>query len=209
MRKPLLLEYLNAGLPQDNEEIRILVKSEKGFNAAKDLDLASIRFGANDAVNYGAGSKILRTEKTKGGLILIFDSKGHQLKQDEFAPKLLGKNKKGGLVFGYTRVPWAQYEKGILSARKPIIKSENAQSHAQIILENFGTRASKAATIQLFQVKEGKRKLLGESKFDSIQPYAKREVEIKLNDYESSNDFILVIDEPESKINEWSYKLND
>lgn len=209
LRKPLLLEYLNAGLPQDNEEIRILVKSEKGFNAAKDLDLASIRFGANDAVNYGAGSKILRTEKTKGGLILIFDSKGHQLKQDEFAPKLLGKNKKGGLVFGYTRVPWAQYEKGILSAWKPIIKSENAQSHAQIILENFGTRASKAATVQLFQVKEGKRKLLGESKFDSIQPYAKREVEIKLNDYESSNDFILVIDEPESKINEWSFKLND
>ncbi len=209
LRKPLLLEYLNTGLPNENEEVRILVKSEKGFNAAKDLDLASIRFGANDAVNYGTGSKILRTEKNKDGLILIFDSKGHQLKQDEFAPKLLGKNKKGGLVFGYTRVPWFQYEKGILSARKPIIKSDNQQSSAQVIMENFGTRASKAATIQLYQVEDGKRKLIGESKFDSIQPYAKREVEIKLNDYESSNDFILVIDEPESKINDWSFKLND
>lgn len=106
-------------------------------------------------------------------------------------------------------MPWFQYEKGILSARKPIIKSDNQQSSAQVIMENFGTRASKAATIQLYQVEDGKRKLIGESKFDSIQPYAKREVEIKLNDYESSNDFIMIIDEPESKINEWSFKLND
>src|SRR5690606_16189172 len=119
LRKSVLMEYLNVGLPQNEEEVRVLLKGEKDFDPANDIDLESLRFGAPAEVNYGRGSKIIRVEKADDGVILVFSGKDHKLTKEEFAPKLLGNKKDGELLFGYCRVPWGQYEKEVLSARKP------------------------------------------------------------------------------------------
>jgi hypothetical protein len=42
--------------------IRLKIQAEDGFNPQTDIDLNSLRFGASTEVNYGRGSKLLKTE---------------------------------------------------------------------------------------------------------------------------------------------------
>lgn len=207
LNKPVLLEFLNPKLPSIDEEIKVLVKSEKGFDPNKDLDLKSLRFGSNETVNYGGGSQVLRTEKANDGLILIFSKQDHNLNQDEFAPKLLGKRKDGNLIFGYTRVPWAKYEKGILSARKPVFLVESGKSVVKMEVQNFGVKPSSNATIKLYQIVNGKTKVLAEHRLNQIKPYEKELVSINLKEFVPSEEYSVIIDEEGSKLNEWKFKM--
>ena len=66
--------------------IRVLVKAEEGFDPHTDIDLKSLRFGASEAVNYGRGSKVLKTEKDGADLIVTFDGTGNGITANNFAP---------------------------------------------------------------------------------------------------------------------------
>ena len=69
--------------------IRLKIQAEDGFNPQTDIDLNSLRFGASTEVNYGRGSKLLKTETDGNDLIVTFDGKGNGMTEDEFAPKLI------------------------------------------------------------------------------------------------------------------------
>lgn len=97
------IKMLNKNKVNKNTtSIKILIKSEKGFNAKKDIDISSLRYGASEEVNYGRGSKIIRTQARGSDLVLIFN--GYGITDSNFAGKLLGKTKRGKLLIGFSKL---------------------------------------------------------------------------------------------------------
>lgn len=106
----VLLTMLNKSpLTAATKTIELRIASEKGFNPHKDINLSTLRFGASTEVNFGRGCKLLKTKKAGDDLILVFDASGHGITEEEFAPKLIGQDTKGELLYGYARLPWVDY----------------------------------------------------------------------------------------------------
>ncbi len=169
----VLISLQNPRLPAAGETIQIKLRAEKGFNPHTDIDLNSLRFGTNEQVNFGKGSKVTTTKKQGRDLILIFSAEGHGLTKDEFAPKLIGKYKNGKLLFGYTKVPWVQYEPGILSALRPVFIKEMNSTSISIPVENFGLTTSLPANLVIQVKTPDGLKEIGKSSVSPIQPYGK------------------------------------
>jgi hypothetical protein len=103
------LSILNEEKLGRNPRIRLLIRAERGFNPQTDVDVASLRFGAPEVVDYGRGCKPIGSEKQGDDLVVTFEAFGNGLNDDNFAAKLLGRTSKGGLLFGYSRLPGVDY----------------------------------------------------------------------------------------------------
>lgn len=93
----------------NTEAIRVRIMAEEGFNPQTDIDLKTLRLGAPEEINFGRGSRLIDVEDNGRDLILIFEGKGNGLSENNFTAKLLGRNSKGQLLFGYARLPWLNY----------------------------------------------------------------------------------------------------
>ncbi len=99
------MQILNkTPVDKDTKSIKVLVFSEPGFDARKDLDLTSLRFGASEEVNHGRGSKVIKTKKKGKHLMVEFEGNGHGITKDNFVCKMLGKTKSGELLIGFTKL---------------------------------------------------------------------------------------------------------
>lgn len=166
----MLLTMLNKEpVDEDTKEVRVLVEAEEGFSPLDDLDLNSLRFGSSEYVNYGKGTKVLRTEKSGNNLIMVFDAKGCGVDSKEFAPKVIGKKKDGSMVFGFMRVPWVDYTPSILSARKPTILPGDK---IEVYIDNFGLKASADSKFELYAEDGKDRRLIVEGLIPPIEPYS-------------------------------------
>lgn len=159
------------------KEIKLLIKAEPGFNPHTDVDVASLRFGASSEVNFGRGCRVKGTKKSGKDLIVIFDAAGNGITPDEFAPKLIGR-KKGGLLFGYCRLPWLDYTPAVLSARKPEIVTKDGKQTISVVVENFGLRPSRTVEIRATADVNGVPAVIGRSTVPAMKPYESRNVEI-------------------------------
>jgi hypothetical protein len=148
--------------------IRVRIAAEEGFDPRADVDVDSLRFGASTEVNFGRGSKVQSFAADGADLIVTFDAAGNGIKEDEFAPKLLGKTKKGGLLYGYARLPSVSYIEPILSARKP--KFDKQKDSWEIEVQNFGQVVSLPASL-LIQDTGGKDLAKGE--LPVLRPFEK------------------------------------
>ena len=168
------LEILNhKKIDENTKKIEVVIKAEKGFDPHKDLDLASLHFGASEEVNFGRGSKISSTRKKGMDLVLVFDGQGNGLTGDNFVAKLLGKNLEGGIVFGYARLPEFIYEDAILSARRPEITQKGT---LRINVKNFGIEKSVDLPI-LVEVKDKENwKHIAKGTVASLKSYQEKEV---------------------------------
>ena len=102
MNKGLLIEVLNREpIDQHTETIELLIKGEKGFKPARDLDIGSLRLGSYTEVNFGGGAKATGMRKQGNDIVVTFDARDSGIDPTEFAPKLLGCNRKGEIIFGY------------------------------------------------------------------------------------------------------------
>ncbi len=100
-------------------------------------------------MNYGRGSKVLKTENDGNDLIITFDGKGNGITEKEFAPKLMADIKTERCFYGYARLPYVDYVEPILSARAPVF-SESKRLEQNIEVQNFGQVSSqKASGIQV------------------------------------------------------------
>lgn len=146
LNKGLLLSVLNKEpIKSDTRIIEVRIDAEDDFNPQTEIDVESLRFGSYTEVNYGRGCKPLRTKKSGKDLIVVFNGKNSGITEDEFAPKLIGRNKKGDLLFGYARLPYVDYTPPLLSARRPEFDEEKGKLSLKI--ENFGLSVSKPATV--------------------------------------------------------------
>lgn len=180
----VLLTMLNKELPTEKTKvIRIKIAAEKGFNPHTDIDVKSLRFGASSEVNFGRGSKVLSVEKSNKDLIVNFEAKGSGITKEEFAPKLIGKFSSGKLLYGYTRVPWLNYNEAILSTRKPIFTATtNNKTALKIEVENFGQVVSKKSSLEVTCLTGNEKKSIGVVDVPALQAYGKSEVNL-LTDY--------------------------
>ncbi|NJB83454.1 hypothetical protein [Wenyingzhuangia aestuarii] len=86
------------------KNIKILIRSEKGFNAQKDINIKTLRFGATEEVDFGRGCKVIKTKQKGKDLIVEFDGLGNGITESNFVGKLLGKTNKGELLIGYSKL---------------------------------------------------------------------------------------------------------
>ena len=94
-----------AAIAPDTREIRVEIRAEPGFDPKADVDVASLTFGAVKAVNFGKGFRATASAASATNLVVTFSGDAHGLTSDDFAAKMIGKTAKGGLLFGYARVP--------------------------------------------------------------------------------------------------------
>lgn len=146
LNKGLLLSVLNQEpIKPDTRTIEVKIEAEDDFDPQTEVDIESLRFGSYTEVNFGRGCKPLRTKKSGKDLIVVFNGKNSGITEEEFAPKMIGKDKKGNLLFGYARLPAVDYTPSLLSARRPIYDRE--KSKLDLKIENFGLSASKPAAV--------------------------------------------------------------
>ncbi|WP_373397935.1 glycoside hydrolase family protein [Algoriphagus halophilus] len=164
------LELLNKkAITPKTKSIKVLVKAEPGFNPQQDLDLASLRFGASEEVNFGRGAKAVSSQAKGDDLEISFEGKGNGFKEDNFAGKMIGKDNNGDMVFGFSRLPWVNYNPEILSARKPEIDKE--KGIVRVKVENFGQIKSKKAKVMVEVFEDGKSAFTSDGKVHSLEPF--------------------------------------
>jgi hypothetical protein len=161
----------------NTKEIKVKIVAEKGFDPQNDIDIATLRFGASEEVNFGRGSKVLSVENSGKDLILTFNGEGNGFTKDNFAGKLLGKYKNGELLFGYSRLPWLNYTEPILSTLAPIV-TENSDK-ISIEIENFGQIRSKKGKLKIEYLEGKQSTLLGKIITPDLNPFEKKTVHIK------------------------------
>ena len=165
-----LIEVLNADpLTADTKEIRVKIKAEDDFDPHHDIDFTSLRFGASAEVNYGRGSKLLRTEKAGNDLILVFHSQGNGFTAQNFAGKLLGKSSGGELLFGWARLPGVPFIQPVLSSLSPKFEFSDEGLEAFVEVQNFGQAASEESNVKV-QVGD---ELLASGSVRPLKPFEK------------------------------------
>lgn len=99
------IKMLNKeALTRDSKSIKILLLSEPGFDAQKDVDLESLRFGASEEVDFGRGSRVIGVEKKGKDLLIEFDGDGNSISATNFVCKLIGKTKDNQLIVGFSKL---------------------------------------------------------------------------------------------------------
>ena len=167
----VLLTILDeAPIYAKTKTIRLKIHAEKGFNPQQDIDINSLYFGASEEVNYGRGSKVLKTENSENDLIVTFEGKGNGITDSEFAPKLLGKYKNGQMLYGYARLPYIKYIEPVLSACS--LTFTNAVN-CSIEVQNFGQIASEKASLKIEYLKDGKVTNVASGVVPALSPYEK------------------------------------
>ena len=176
LNKGLLLEVLNPEpITASTKRIEVKVRGEQGFNPSTDLDIESLRFGSFDEVNFGRGCKPLRTKVEGRDLIITFSGKGSGITAEEWAPKLIGKDAKGEMVFGYASLPYVNYRPALLSARRP--RYDKAQGMLRTTIANYGLSASEATDTEV----PDNGAPVGRVTIDALEPYASATASLSLD----------------------------
>jgi hypothetical protein len=174
-----LMTLLNqAPITEDTETIRVKIEAEEGFNPQGDMDLDSLRLGASEEVNFGRGSRAVKTERSGEDLIVTFAGKGNGLTQDNFVIKLLGKTTQGKLLFGYARLPWLDYLEPALSPCAPKVTPTDRGFVISVEVQNFGQVASKTSDIQIVTRQGDELVRLASGQVPPLKPFEKATVEV-------------------------------
>ncbi|WP_455673195.1 glycoside hydrolase family protein [Phocaeicola sp.] len=146
LNKGMLLSVLNEKeITPSTHSIEVKITAEEGFDPQTEVDVKSLRFGSYTEVNFGRGCKASKAINSGKDLIVTFKGKGNGMSADEFAPKMIGKDKKGNMIYGYARLPYVDYKPALLSARCPVAD----KGEVKIEIENFGLSESKAMEVEI------------------------------------------------------------
>ncbi|HUU20679.1 MAG TPA: glycoside hydrolase family protein [Sedimentisphaerales bacterium] len=162
----------------ETKTIRVKIAAEDGFNPHTDIDMDSLRFGASEEVNFGRGSKVIKTERSGDDLIVTFGGIGNGITDDNFAAKLLGKNSSGKLLYGYARLPWLNYLEPALSACIPKIDNKKNGFNIAVEVQNFGQVSSEPADIKIVYSTDDQVVEVAASTVPSLKPFQKTTVEL-------------------------------
>ena len=160
----------------DTSEIQVRIAAEPGFDPHTDIKTDSLRFGAPEEVDFGRGARLVKARKDGKDLIAVFSGKGNGLADHNFAAKLLGRTSDGKLLFGYSRLPWVNYDEPILTVRQPLVVAQGAKLVLKIEVSNHGQVASKASEIHIAAADMPSVT----AACPALQPYAKTSIDVTL-----------------------------
>lgn len=170
LNKGLSLAVLNEKpITASTRRIELCIKAEPDFNPQTEVDINSLRFGSYQEVNFGKGCKAVKTRNQGDDLIVVFDGRGSGITSEEFAPKLIGRNKNGELLYGYASLPYVDYSPAILSARCPVYDAQ--QNVLKVKVANFGLSASEPADVEI----KCSGTTVATGRVAALQPYEEKE----------------------------------
>lgn len=150
MNKGLLLEVLNhEPINEKTKKIELRIKGEKDFNPVEEVDIKTLTFGSYKEVNYGRGARAIKTRQEGNDLIVTFAGKGSGIDAEEWAPKLIGRNKAGKLLWGYAKLPYVNYNPAVLSP-SAVYEKDGKQ---MVNVGNFGLTASQSQSLKVKNLK--------------------------------------------------------
>ena len=166
LNKGMLLSVLNEKqITPSTRTIEVKIAAEEGFNPQTEVDVKSLRFGSFTEVNLGRGCKPLKSRNSGKDLVVVFSGKGSGITANEFAPKMIGRDKNGNLIYGYARLTYVDYEPALLSARRPVYDKEKGGLKVEI--QNLGLSVSKPMEVEIISngIAIGRKEVL------PLQPY--------------------------------------
>lgn len=143
LKKALLIDICETTLHPKMKSITLRIKGEEGFDLTNQLNINSLRFGLSKDVNYGNGCRATSSKQIGNDLLVTFNTKRYQIPESEFAPKLLGRDSDGGVVYGYARNPNIDFHPAILSVLKP--RQEGSDIFVEV--KNYGFKPSQTAQL--------------------------------------------------------------
>ncbi|MCF7568849.1 glycoside hydrolase family protein [Sabulilitoribacter arenilitoris] len=159
--------------------ITVKIEAENDFNPHTDIDFNSLKFGATEQVNFGRGSKVVKTEKFGNDIIITFEGKGNGLTNDNFVAKIIGKTTDNKLLFSYARLPEINYIEPILSARMPKITKSAEGYDISVEIENFGQVDSQISKLKLVYLDNNIETFLVSAKVPKLKPFEKTIIHLK------------------------------
>lgn len=191
----MLLTLLNTKpITNRTKTIQVKIQAEENFNPLTDIDIPSLRFGANSEVNYGKGCKVMSTEVSGNDLIVTFNGEGNGITKDEFAPKMIGRTKKGGLLYGYAQLPYIEYIEPLISICAPNFSIEDNKDMCQVEVQNFGLKASAKAQIKIEYLQNNKKTELCTGVVNPLKPYEKETAKLLVkNALEKNKEYEFII----------------
>jgi hypothetical protein len=160
----------------------IALEAEKGFDPVKVVDPASLRFGASSRVDFGKTSAPLSTRVVGTRLVAEFSASGCGFQPSDRTAKLLARDRKGGLVFGYVALPNEPAEYPMLSAHGSIkagpIQSGTRELTVQV--ENFGLAKSAATQVKLLLRAKDRPPFNAIAALPALAPYASQDLTFRV-----------------------------
>ncbi len=183
MNKGLILSVLNTKpITSVTKRIEVIIKGEKDFDPKNDIDIKSLRFGSYNEVNFGRGCKPLNSRVLGNDLIVTFNGKGSGIDEDEFAPKMIGNDRNGKLLFGYASLPYVDYKPAILSSLCP--RYDEKKKAFEIEVQNFGLSSSGIMKLEVMS----NEKVLGVVNVNPLKSYEKVMLTLKVDEFNPVKD---------------------
>jgi hypothetical protein len=167
---------------KSGDRFLVALEAEKGFNPAKDVNPASLRFGAPSKVDFGKTSAPLSVKANGSHLVAEFSAADCGFESSDQTAKLLAADRKGGLVFGYAPLPDEPAEYPLLSADGKI-EADTIQGDTRTLtvkVENFGLAKSSATNVQLLVRTEGKQPSKFTAALPALAPYEAATVKFRV-----------------------------
>jgi hypothetical protein len=167
---------------KSGDRFLVALEAGKDFDPAKDVDPASLRFGAPSKVDFGKAGAPLSTRVNGSRLIAEFSAADCGFQPSDQTAKLLASDRKGGLVFGYAPLPEEPSEYPLLSADGKIEASpiQNGSRTLTVKVENFGLAKSPATNVRLLVQPEGKEPVPFTASLSALEPYASTTAEFRV-----------------------------
>ncbi len=163
---------------KQGDRFAVAIEPEAGFDPARDIDPASLRFGAPNQVDFGKTGAPLSTKASGSRLIAEFAAADCGFTPNDGTAKLLAQDRKGGLVFGYAALPAEPAEYPLLSADGTVktgpLRAGNRD--LTVTVGNFGLAPSPAAKLTLTVRTAGQKPFTVAGTVSPLQPYASAEV---------------------------------
>ena len=124
------------------------------------------------------------------------------MNEDNFAAKLLGKTRKGKLLFAYARLPWVNYKEQALSCRFPILSLNGRELKIELEIQNFGQVSSSLSDVEIEFQKDGKWIELVQAKAPDLKPFEKQLLTLyakKITESGSTTQLRITINQKEQK----------
>lgn len=180
---PLIKEKIINIIPQNKsaKTINLRIKSEKGFNPVKEIDVKTLRLGHFRQVNYGKGSKAIRSKSEGTDLIITFLKKDLGLTNTTYDLKLLGKTANHKLIYGYALLPDKNPDAAVLTT-SPIIEQKNETQHLlKTSIGNYGLTKSAPCSLEIIAYNNEKRTVLKQFKIPSLESYEELTLQVSLD----------------------------
>ena len=172
---------------EKTRRISLRIASEGGFDARRDIEIESLRFGSDSVVNFGGGCVPVGSKVDGSDLIVTFEGE-HGMTHHDYDFKLLGRGKNDSLVFGYALLPGCSPTAATLICLPLQFDNNGNKVFLKSKVENYGHSDSRPQHLFLFRNAKGSdtRALLKKINVPALKPYEAFDIREEVPEYDKN-----------------------